>query len=109
MKRLHLVVEDLRLARRGRGDEVLVENVEDILANLGKLTLDLLPLALDHFDLDLVALRLLLLLDGGDDAPGRTASTDDVLVRNGEEVTLLDGKLLVRGGDTLHVLDHLCA
>jgi hypothetical protein len=30
------------------GDEALVENLKDILANLGELRLDLLPLALDH-------------------------------------------------------------
>ena len=92
---VHLVVEYLRLASCGRGDEVLVENVEDILADLGKLTLDLLPVALDHLDLDLVALRLLLLLDGGDDSPGRTARTNDVLIRHRQEIALLDGELLV--------------
>ena len=63
------MVEDLRLARGGRGDEVLVENVKDVLADLRELALDLLPVALDHGDLGLVALGLLLLLDGGDDAP----------------------------------------
>lgn len=68
-KHPHLVIEDLRLAGSGRGDEVLVQNVEDILADLGELALDLLPVALDHGDLSLIALRLLLLLDGGDDAP----------------------------------------
>jgi hypothetical protein len=45
-------------------------------------------------------LGLLLLLNGGDDTPGCTASTDHVLVGNGEKVTLIDGKLasyLMRG------------
>lgn len=39
------------------------------------------------------ALGLLLLLDGGDDAPGGTAGTNNVLVSDGQEVTLIDGKL----------------
>jgi hypothetical protein len=86
---------------------VLVEDLEDVLADLGELGLDLLPVGLDHGDLGLVALRLLLLLDGGDDAPRRTASADDVLVSDREEVALLNGELLVGRGDGLHVLDHL--
>jgi hypothetical protein len=39
------------------------------------------------------ALGLLLLLDGGDDAPGGTAGTNNVLVSDGQEVALIDGKL----------------
>jgi hypothetical protein len=39
------------------------------------------------------ALVLLLLLNGGDDAPGRTAGADHVLVGNGKEVTLINSKL----------------
>lgn len=74
---------------------MLVENVEDVLADLGKLTLDLFSVALDHGDLGLIALGLLLLLNGGDDSPRCTASTDDVLVRHREEVALLNGEFLV--------------
>jgi hypothetical protein len=37
-------------------------------------------------------LGLLLLLDGGDDAPGGTAGTNNVLVGNGEEVALIDSE-----------------
>lgn len=57
------MVEDLGFARGSRGDEVLVEDFEDILADLGELALDLLPVALDHCHLGLIALGLLLLLD----------------------------------------------
>jgi hypothetical protein len=102
----HLVVEDLGLAGSGRGDEVLVEDLEDILADLGELGLDLLPVRLDHGDLSLVAFALLLLLDGGDDSPGCSSGTNDVLVGDGKEVSLLDSELLVGRSDGLHVLDH---
>ena len=104
----HLVVEDLGLAALGRGDKVLLENLKDVLADLAELGLDLLTVLLDKGDLGLVALALLLLLDGGDDAPRGTASANDVLVGDGQKVPLLDGQLLVGGGDSLHVLDHLC-
>jgi hypothetical protein len=104
----HLVVEDLGLAALGRGDKVLVKNGKDVLADLGELGLDLLTVLLDEGNLLLVALGLLLLLDGGDDSPGCTASTDDVLVGDGKEVSLLNRELLVGGSDVLHVLDHLC-
>jgi hypothetical protein len=102
------VVEDLGLAALGGGDEVLLKNLKDVLADLAKLGLDLLTVLLDKGDLGLVALALLLLLDGGDDAPRGTAGTDDVLVGDRQEVPLLNGQLLVGGGDSLHVLDHLC-
>ena len=51
----HFVVEYLRLARSSRRDEVLVENIEDILADLGELAPNLLS-----SNLSLVTLELLL-------------------------------------------------
>ena len=101
------MVEDLGLSGLSGGDQVLVQDGEDVLADLGKLGLDLLPVSLDHGNLSLVALGLLLLLDGGDDSPRGTTSTDYVLVGDGKEVSLLNGELLVRSGNRLHVLNHL--
>ena len=105
---LHLVVEDLGLARLSGLDEVLIENLEDVIADLGKLGLDLLAVLLDESDLGLVALRLLLLLDRGDDSPRGTAGTNDVLVGDGQEIALLNGEFNVGRGNDLHVLNHLC-
>jgi len=105
---VHLVVEDLRLAALRRWNQVLVQNLEDVLADLAELVLDLLTVLLDELHLLLVALRLLLLFNAGNDAPGGTAGTDDVLVGYREQISLLDGQLLVCGGDVLHILDHLC-
>ena len=102
------MVEDLGLAALRGGDEVAVKALEDVLADLGKLGLDLLAVLLDESNLGLVALGLLLLLNRGDDSPGGAAGTDDVLIGNGKEISLLDGELLVCGGNGLHVLDHLC-
>jgi hypothetical protein len=89
----HLVVEDLGLASLGLGDESLIKDVKDILANLLQLGLDLLAVVTDDADVLIGALGLLLLLDGGDDAPGGTAGTNHVLVGNGEKVTLIDSEL----------------
>lgn len=63
---------------------MLVKDIEDILADLSELGLDLLTVLLDKSDLALVALGLLLLLDRGDDSPGSTAGANDVLVGNGQ-------------------------
>lgn len=101
------MVEHLGLARLSRGDKVLVQNIEDVITNLGKLGLNLLSVLLDKTDLGRVALGLFLLLDGGDNSPRGTSGTDHVLVGNGEEVALLDGKITVLRSDDLHVLDHL--
>ena len=89
---LHLVVEDLGLASLSLGDERLVQNIENILANTLQLVFDLLAVVTDDGDVLLGALGFLLLLDGGDDTPGSTAGANDVLVSNGEKVTLIDGK-----------------
>lgn len=89
---LHLVVEDLGLASLSLGDERLVQNIENILANTLQLVLDLLAVVTDDGDVLFGALGFLLLLDGGDDTPGSTAGTNNILVSNGEKVTLIDGK-----------------
>lgn len=100
------MVKDLGLSTLGRGDQVLVKNLKDILADLGELGLDLLAVFLNESNLSRVALGLLLLFDRGDDSPGSTAGTDDVLVGDRQEVSLFDGQLLVLGCNGLHVLDH---
>lgn len=104
---LHLVVEDLGLAGAGVGDEVGVDEVEDVTADLVELALDGGDVLLDLLDLGVVAAALLLLLDGGDDSPGGTTGADDVLVGDAEKVALLNAELDVHLGDLLHVLDHL--
>lgn len=100
------MVEDLGFTALGRGDQVLVEDLKDIIADLGQLGFDLLAVFLDEADLGLIPLGLLLLLNGGDDSPGRTSGTDDVLVGDGQEIPLLDGEFDVGRGNDLHVLDH---
>lgn len=53
---LHLVIEDLGLSGLGRGNEMLVQDLQDILADPGQFGLDLLAVFLDQSDLALVAL-----------------------------------------------------
>lgn len=86
---------------------MLLEDFEDVLADFCKLGLDLLPVPLDHGNLVLVAFRLLLLLDGGYDAPRRSTGTYHVLVGDRKEVALFHRQLLVGRSHTLHVLHHL--
>ena len=105
---LHLVIEDLRLACCSRRNKVLVKDLEDVFANLRELGFDPLAVAFNHRYLGLIAFRLFLLLDGRYNPPRRTSRANDVLVRNGEEIALLDGEFLIGRSYTLHVLDHLC-
>ncbi len=85
---------------------MLVKDLENILANLGKLVLNLLAVLLDESDLGRVALGLLLLFDRSDYSPRGTAGTNDVLVCDGEKVALLNSQVAILGGDDLHVLNH---
>jgi len=66
---LHLVVEDFRLSALCGRNEMLVKDLEDIFADLGKFRLNLLAILLDKWNLGFVALAFFLLLDRGDDPP----------------------------------------
>ena len=57
------MVEDFGLARLGLGDQGLVQDIKNILADLLKLGLDLLTVIADGRDMLVGALGLLLLLD----------------------------------------------
>ena len=59
----HLVVEDLGLAGFGLGDQRVIEDVENILADILELGLDLLTIIADGLDVLVGALGFLLLLD----------------------------------------------
>jgi hypothetical protein len=86
------VVEDLGLSSLGLGDQAICEDIEDILADLLQLSLDLLPVAADGVEVLLSALSLLLLLDGRDDSPRCTACANDVFVGDREQVAFVDGE-----------------
>ena len=110
------MVEDLGLAALGRGDEVLLEDLKDVLADLAELGLDLLTVLADDANVLLGALGLLLLLDAGDDAPGGTSGSDDVLVGDGKEVALVNCELaadlfcvLVCWRPSIHTAGVLCS
>ena len=97
---IHLVVEDLALASLGLGNEAVVEDVEDILADVLQLSLDLLTVVADDVNVLVGALGLLFLLDAGDDTPRSATGADYVLVGHGEQVTLVNGKF---AGDLVSV------
>jgi hypothetical protein len=103
---LHLQEEDLGLSVGSALDEEVVEEVEDVVAEAGQLSLDLLLVVTQQADV-LGALRVLLLLDGGDGAPGRAARADRVLVGDGQEVALLNREVLLDLDNLLHVVEHI--
>ena len=86
------MIEHLGFTRLGLGDQRLIEHVEHILADFLQLGLDLLTVITDGADVLVRALGLLLLLNGGDDAPRGTSSTDDILVSDRQKIPLVDRK-----------------
>jgi len=95
---LHLVVEDLGLASLGLGDQSIVEDIEDILADLLELGLDLLAVVADGGDVLVRAFGFLLLLNGGDDSPRGPSCTDHVLVCDREKVSFVNRELAAELG-----------
>lgn len=130
MRDAHLVVEDLGLGIRGLGDEARLKDLDDIVANVRKLLLNLATVLEDAGNVLLIALGLLLkrpadsavrtsmthrpggqtnlVLDRGHDAPRRAAGTNDVLVGDREQVTLINRQLDLALGDLLHPSNHVC-
>ena len=101
------MIEDLRLASCSVGDQALVEDIQDILADPLELSLNLVAVGSDRLDVLVGALRFLLLLNRGDDSPRGTSGTNDVLVSDGQQVTLINGELSTKLGDLLHIGNHL--
>lgn len=79
-RNVHLVIEHLGFTRFSLGDQGLVKNVKDILADTLKFGLNLLTVVADDSNVLIGALGLFLLLDRGNYAPRGTSSSDDVLV-----------------------------
>jgi len=90
---IHLVIEDLGLSRLSLGDQRLVQHIKNILADFLEFGLDLLAVVTDSGNVFVGTLGLFLLLDRGDNAPGSTSSADDILVGNGQQVSLIDCEL----------------
>ena len=81
--------ENFRFVRLRIDKQGLVDKVEDVLANARKFCLDLLLVILNFLDILGVAFDVLLLLDGGKDAPGRAPRTNNILEGNSQNVSLL--------------------
>ena len=103
---VHLVIEDLGLSGLGLWDQRLIQDIKYILADFLKLGLDLLAVITDGGNVLVGTLGLFLLLDRGDNAPRSTSSSDDVLVGNGQEVSLVNGKLTTQLCHASSVMSH---
>ena len=89
----HLVVEHFRLAARRRWNQIVLQYVKDVAANLVQLLLDLRTILLNLRYVIIVALGHFLLLNRRNDTPRRTARTNYVLVRNRQQVPFFDRQL----------------
>mmetsp|Transcript_5563 Transcript_5563/g.10575 ORF Transcript_5563/g.10575 Transcript_5563/m.10575 type:complete len:232 (-) Transcript_5563:165-860(-) len=99
---LHLVIEHLGFFRSRVRDETLLNDSEDIIANLNELGLDFRLVVLD----DGLLVGFSLLLNGGNNTPGSAAGSNHILVGDGEKVALFDGEFHGLLGYRLHIFDH---
>lgn len=86
------MVENLGFTSLGLGDQRLVQNVENILADALKFGLNLLAILADDRNILVGTLGFLLLFDRRNYAPGSTTGSDNILVGDREEIALVDGK-----------------
>ena len=80
--------ENFRFVRLRVDQQGLVDEVKDVLANASKFCLNLLLVVLNFLHILGVALDVLLLLDGGEDAPGRAPCSNNILEGNSQNVSL---------------------
>ena len=86
------MIKHLGFSRKSIGDQGFVQNVQDITANLLQFLFNLVSVLLDLGNMLLGALGLLLLLDRGDDSPGCTACSDNVLVGNRQKIAFINSE-----------------
>ncbi len=86
------MVEDFGLARLCLGDQGLVKHIEHVLADLLEFGLDLLTVLADCANVLVGAFGFLLLLDRGNNSPGSTSGSHDVLVGDRQQIPFVDGE-----------------
>jgi hypothetical protein len=89
----HLVIENFGLSGLGLWDQRLIQDIKNILAHFLEFGLDLLTVITDGRNVLVGTLRLFLLLDRGDYAPGSTSSANNILVGDGQKVSLVNCEL----------------
>jgi hypothetical protein len=92
-KDVHLVIENFGLSGLGLWDQRLIQDIKNILAHFLEFGLDLLTVITDGRNVLVGTLRLFLLLDRGDYAPGSTSSANNILVGDGQKVSLVNCEL----------------
>ena len=102
----HFVVKNRGLSWRGWGDQVLVNDTKNVIANLAEFLLNLLAVTLNKSNIVVISLRLLLLLNWRHNAPRSSPSTNDIFVSHREEVPLLHSQLKIKSCNLFHTLDH---
>lgn len=86
------MIENLGFPRFCLGDKGIIKYVQDILANAFKLGFNLLTVIADSSNVLIRPLGFLFLLDRGNDAPRGTSSSHNILVRDGQKISLIDGE-----------------
>ena len=106
---MHFEVKDTLLAQFCSGDQLAVEQVEQVLACICELELNLLALAADECLLTLgrTAIGGLSLLDAFDSVPAGAQHAHDVLVCDGQVLFLHVQACVQVGDDGLELLDDV--
>merc|ERR1719201_2300520 len=104
---LHLLVEDLSIRIIGSCNELAIKETDDLIADLGQLSLDSGLVLLSPTCILSVALACLLVLDARDDSPCSTTTSDSILVGDRQEVALFHGEFLANVANLLHLVSHL--
>ena len=103
---IHFVIEHLRLLAGGGGQEVRLQQLQQVHTNSFQLSLNFCSVT--PHQLPLPGLAFNLLLHTTDTAPCCTPGIDHILVPHWKQVSLLHCQFCVEHSHMLHGLHHLC-
>ena len=85
---------------------MLIDDGHDIITNVRKLRLKLLPVFSDRLNILVVSFALLLLLNRGQDPPRSSPRSNHILVPHRKQVSLLHRQLHIELRKILHRIHH---
>ena len=107
--RFHLVEKYLRFVWLRIRNQVFLKQVENILAYLSKLNLNLVFVVLDFLHIFRVSLIVFLLLNRGEHSPSSSSCSDNIFECHRQNVSLFNCQFLAwRLCELLGIVNHLC-
>lgn len=103
----HLIVKNSWFPRWGRWKEMIINDWQNVIADLSKLVFNPLPVFLNPLHILFIPLGLLLLFNRRQDPPRCPSCPNNILIPNRHQIPLLHCQLHIQFSNFLHRFNHL--